>query len=111
LFAGLSSAKDAAGRQRLFGMEIDLGAHEIYLVPDSNGIVYVKETASGEGNGSTWENATSELHTAIHGEGTQKVFAAVGNYPVGNKSFIMRNNVEIYGGFDPDGGVRNLSQE
>lgn len=79
------------------------------ITPDSNGIIYVKPTASGSGDGSSWNDATNDLHNAIHAEGVQKVFAAVGTYFVGEHSFVMKNGVEIYGGFDPLAGIDDLS--
>jgi predicted outer membrane repeat protein len=76
--------------------------------PDSEGIIYVKPTASGSGDGSSWTNATDDLHTAIHVAGVSKVFVSVGTYKVGDHSFIMKNDVEIYGGFDPAAGIDDL---
>ncbi|HNS41352.1 MAG TPA: choice-of-anchor Q domain-containing protein, partial [Taishania sp.] len=73
------------------------------------GIIYVKPTATGTGDGSSWTNATSDLHNAIHATGVSKVFVAIGNFNVGTASFIMKNNVEIYGGFDPDNSIDDLT--
>src|SRR5690606_8249016 len=77
---------DLAGNSRVFdfgnGGVIDMGAFESQyasLTPDSNGIIYVKETATGEENGNSWANATADLHGAIKANGVQKVFVAVGN--------------------------------
>jgi len=100
-----STTTDLAGNQRIQFTTIDLGAYESpynnQIVPDANGIVYVKPTVFGDGSGSSWSNATPNLQSAINGTNVQKVFVAVGNYPVGSSSFIMKNNVEIYGGFNP----------
>jgi len=113
-----STTLDLAGNARIYnsanGGIIDLGAYEseyaiFALTPDANGIIYVKETAIGSTNGSSWNNATSDLHNAIFANGVQKVFVAKGNYNVGSTSFIMKNNVEIYGGFDPDNEIDDLS--
>src|SRR5690606_8061849 len=79
------------------------------LVPDSNGIIYVTE--NGTGNGSTWASATSDLHNAIHAGGVEKVFVAIGEYRVGDNSFVMKNGVEIYGGFDPENNILDLGDE
>src|SRR5690606_36013415 len=86
-----------------------LGAYESISLTPTNGIIYVKE--NGTGDGSSWTNATSDLHNAIHTDGVQKVFVAVGNYNVGDHSFIMKNNVAIYGGFDPENGIEDLDDE
>jgi|GEM_PF-349683 len=112
LFPGLSaSTKDLAGNLRLVGTKIDLGAYEYQasIIPDATGIIYVRPTAQGNGDGSSWDDATNDLHNAIHLNGVQKVFAATGNYNVGSSSFIMKNGVEIYGGFNPGGGITNLT--
>jgi hypothetical protein len=102
LFTGLNaSTTDLAGNARLNGTNIDLGAYEFFIQPDANGISYVKPAATGLGNGSSWADATGLLQLAIDGTNVQKVYVATGNYPVGNHSFIMKNNVEIYGGFNP----------
>jgi len=109
-FTGLNAdTKDLAGNARLFTGTIDMGAYEFQLLPDANHIIYVKETATGTKSGNSWSNATNDLHNAIHANGVQKVFVATGNYNVGANSFIMKNNVEIYGGFDPDNGIEDLN--
>ncbi len=110
LFVGLTTnTKDLAGNSRLYGLAIDMGAYEYQLTPDVSGIIYVKETATGTGKGNNWDNATADLQGAINTTGTQKVFVAKGYYPTNGNSFIMRNGVEIYGGFDPDNGITDLS--
>lgn len=106
--------KDIVGNPRIIST-IDAGAYEspydMPLIADANGVIYVRTTAFGDGTGSSWENATADLHNAIHATNVQKVFVATGRYNVGNHSFIMKNGVEIYGGFVPDNGIRNLSHE
>lgn len=108
-YAGLTTdTKDLAGNLRLSIGKIDIGAYEYQLnITPTDGIVYVKPTASGSGNGSNWANATSWLHYAIDATGVQKVYVAVGNYNVGSSSFIMKNGVEIYGGFNPTDNTTN----
>src|SRR5690606_36774346 len=116
LFTGLDAdTKDLAGNDRVFNFGtgiIDMGAYESSfepLTPDADGIIYVKEIYSGTGSGKNWDNATSDLHNAIHTDGVQKVFVAVGEYKVGDHSFIMKNNVAIYGGFDPANNIKTLA--
>lgn len=96
-----STVTDLAEDPRIFAWTIDMGAYEFRLFPDAGNIIYVKETATGTGRGNSWDNATSYLYFAIHTQGVQKVFAATGNYNVGDNSFMMKNGVEIYGGFNP----------
>ncbi len=108
-YAGLTTdTKDLAGNLRLSIGKIDIGAYEYQLdITPTDGIVYVKPTATGNGNGSSWANATSLLHEAIDATGVQKVYVAVGNYNVGDNSFVMKNGVEIYGGFNPVDNTTN----
>ncbi len=112
LFTGLDmNTKDLAGNPRLVGTNIDLGAYEYpyTIMPDANGIVYVRTTALGKQDGSSWNDATADLHNAIHAGSVVKVFVATGNYNVGAQSFVMKNNVAIYGGFDPQNAITDLT--
>ena len=117
-FTGLNAnTKDVAGNARVYrfdnGGVIDLGAYESSHMPlaPTNGIIYVKTGATGERDGTSWDNATDNLHKAIHTNGVQKVFVAVGEYPAGTSSFVMKNGVEIYGGFDPGSGITGLEHQ
>jgi len=110
---------DLAGNPRVHnftrGGIIDLGAYESNynspLAPDANGIIYVGQEATGTGSGKNWANATNDLHNAIHTTDVQQVFVAIGNYNVGDHSFIMKNDVEIYGGFNPDNNIQTLNDD
>lgn len=109
-FPGLdANTKDLAGSARLKGAAIDLGAYENIIGPDANGIIYVNTAVSGTGSGDSWTNAMADLHGAIHVAGVKKVFVATGNYNVGDHSFVMKNGVEIYGGFVPGSGITDLA--
>ncbi len=109
-FTGLdANTKDLAGNARLKGAAIDLGAYENIIGPDASGIIYVNTEASGTGSGDSWLNAMADLHSAIHIGGVKKVFVATGNYNVGDHSFVMKNGVEIYGGFAPGSGITDLT--
>ena len=108
VFSGID--KDVTGSQRILN-NIDAGAYESTytapLIPDANGIIYVKLNATGNGTG--WNNPTGDLHNAIQAAGVQRVYVAVGTYKVGDNSFIMKNGVQIYGGFDPENSITDLS--
>ncbi|GAB3707639.1 hypothetical protein GCM10027592_41970 [Spirosoma flavus] len=76
------------------------------LTTQAQTIRYVKPTASGNANGTSWANASSDLQAMINASGVQQVWVAAGTYkPGGNAntnrtvSFSMRNGVTIYGGF------------
>lgn len=117
LFTGLNgTTKDLAGNARVYNLTIggviDLGAYESSftgnnIIPDVNGIVYVRQGYVG--NGSSWANATGSFQGAVDGTNVQKVYVAAGNYNAPSGSFKMKNNVEIYGGFDPGNGISTLS--
>lgn len=76
-------------------------------------IRYVKPTASGSGNGSSWANASSDLQAIINSSSTgDEVWVAAGTYlptrdPFGNasptnprdKTFRLKGGVDVYGGF------------
>ncbi len=68
--------------------------------PDANGIIYVKTTATGLGNGDSWTNAIDNLQNAIDATNVQQVWVATGTYqPASGVSYKMKNGVAIYGGF------------
>src|SRR5690606_24548402 len=77
LFDGLdANTKDLANNARIYdfngGGFLDLGAYEssymaspyIALIPQ-DGIIHVRETATGDKNGNSWEHATDQLSRAI----------------------------------------------
>lgn len=86
------------------------------LVVQAQAILLVDQTATGTGDGSSWANAYTDLQTAIDA-GAATPFAQVwvkeGTYKSTSGidrtiSFIMKNDVEIYGGFI--GSENNLGQ-
>ena len=76
-------------------------------------IRYVRPVASGNGSGSSWANASSDLQAMINASGTNdEVWVAAGTYlprydALGNatpsnnreRTFRLRTNVRVYGGF------------
>ncbi|HZK09352.1 MAG TPA: BspA family leucine-rich repeat surface protein [Bacteroidales bacterium] len=65
-------------------------------------IHYVK--AGGSGDGTSWANASGDLQAMINSAGVEQVWVAKGTYqPAVNGSFVMKNDVAIYGGFDDTG--------
>jgi predicted outer membrane repeat protein len=72
-------------------------------------IVFVKADATGDNNGTSWEHAFNDLQdgiaTGFGCAGVTQVWVAAGTYkPTSgddrSKSFEMRNNLAIYGGFE-----------
>ncbi|MBB4119897.1 putative outer membrane repeat protein, partial [Mesonia hippocampi] len=111
------------------------------ITPDTNNIIYVDinaDTNTSNFSGDSWANAIPELADALlwarvqnHAnnavfdsqvlqiyvaKGTYKPLynAADGNYTTnGNRdnAFVMVKNVQLYGGFDPDNGITNLTHQ
>ncbi|REA63810.1 hypothetical protein DSL64_05135 [Dyadobacter luteus] len=73
------------------------------LSPDANGIFYIRKGSIG--NGSSWENAASDLTEAVNdSRAGQQIWVAAGEYqPSSGQSFSMKEGVKIYGGFPATG--------
>ena len=75
---------------------------------DENGIIYV--SADGEGNGSSWSNATSKLEYAscLSSGGDTRVWVKKGVYygddTDPDNAFIITASNKVYGGFNGDEG-------
>ena len=94
---------DLDGNNRIQQGITDIGAYESpYEYPYEDGkIIYVK--TDGEGDGSSWSNATADLNhvleTAwIYGPET-RVWVAQGTYPTPNHPFYVKDNLHLMGGF------------
>jgi len=122
----LTTDKDLAGNPRVFQSTIDIGAYEspvLVITPDTNNILYVNKTATGDGSGSSWANAIPELADALVWANNNKtnftttplqIWVASGTYKplyspedganfgtdqARDNAFLMVNNVQLYGGF------------
>ncbi len=104
----LQNDTDFTGRPRLAYGTIDIGPYEFELFPDGNKIIYVKTVATGAATGESWDDATNDLQGAIHARGAEMVFVAKGAYTANTQSFVMKNGVAVYGGFDPEGNITDL---
>ena len=126
------SASDGNGATAIQSYVVDVSR---VLTPDANNILYVNKNVSGGNNrGGSWANAVTELADALvwakenydnaWATTPLKIFVAKGTYkPLyspedgvkfgtdqgRDNSFLMVNNVQIYGGFDPDNGVDDLT--
>ena len=71
---------------------------------------YVKPTASGSGNGTSWSNASADLQAMIYASNSgDQVFVAAGIYqPAIGQSFALKEGVKVYGHFA--GTESSLSQ-
>lgn len=105
----VETTTDKAGNPRMNGT-VDMGAYEYHAVP----IRYVKQVASGTGDGSSWANASDDLQLMINNAMPgEQVWVAKGTYkPIrtpneissvtpGNRSntFLLKSGVSIYGSF------------
>src|SRR5690625_3393332 len=102
-------------------------------IPGPGNILYVDANVSGGNNsGNSWANALPELADALKYAKQQdnytagdplKIYVAIGTYkpkyspadnnfgnPAGrDNSFLMVNNVQLYGGFDPSNNITELA--
>ncbi len=76
-------------------------------------LLFVRKNATGDGNGSSWKNAFTDLATAINAAMTKtRIYVSAGTYAVNDvdpmnedrkQAFSMKNDVEIFGGFSSEG--------
>ena len=106
--------QDMAGNLRVDGV-IDIGAYEFQKLPTGR-IRYVKPTATGTGDGSSWANASGDLQRMIDELADNnpqnlagEVWVAAGTYEPRTQlisgtgysaSFRMRDGISVYGGFE-----------
>ena len=98
---------------RISNSAIDIGACEFQYLPASR-IRYVKTTATGSGDGSSWDNASDNIQNMIDELAENnpqnqagEVWVAAGTYEPQTKitgadysaSFRMRDGISVYGGF------------
>lgn len=106
-------SEDMAGNPRISDDRISVGAYEYQYLPATR-IRYVKPTATGTGDGSSWDNASGDLQKMIDElaestpSQTGEVWVAAGTYTPQSQlisgtaysaSFRMRDGISVYGGF------------
>ena len=110
-------SEDMAGNPRISGDRISVGAYEYQYLPATR-IRYVKPTATGTGDGSSWDNASGDLQKMIDdladnnvSQQAGEVWVADGTYKPQSQlisgmnysaSFRMRDGISVYGGFEGD---------
>lgn len=117
-----SQDKDLAGNARIRSSLVDIGAYE--SAGSFGGTLYVKEGSTG--NGTSWNTPLGQLSGALavahYSTKIKEIYVAKGSYspqftpagaptPEQDRTFLLPSNVKIYGGFDPDKGITNLSHE
>ncbi|HEU4744384.1 MAG TPA: choice-of-anchor Q domain-containing protein, partial [Anaerolineales bacterium] len=91
---------DQRGVARPQGSQCDIGAYE-----DQTIIRYVKQEATGSGDGSSWANAHTDLQAALAAASPdEEIWVAAGTYkPTSTTdrsiSFQLKNGVSVFGGF------------
>jgi len=64
----------------------------------SIGQTFVKQDATGTNDGSSWDNAYTDLNTALDNTTSGDIWIATGNY-IPSTTFLIANPINIYGGF------------
>ncbi len=92
--------EDIDGNNRNIGNAVDIGADEMAFL-------FVDHEASGDGSGSSWTNAFTDLESALLAAETgYQVLVAEGTYKPStpanrDATFKLVEGISIYGGFDP----------
>ncbi len=83
-----NAEKDLAGNPRFVG-DADFGALEYILIPNQDGVIHVRKGGSGNGTGSSWDNAVEELAAVLEykssvdegsDSGIEKIWISAGTY-------------------------------
>ena len=98
------------------GAACDIGAYETLPICVTGNIAYVDKTATGNNDGSSWNDAFIELSSTLNPTylenctGITEIQVAQGIYTPGilrDDTFQLQSNLAIYGGYSNGGGTRN----
>ena len=92
---------------------VDMGVDEL-VWPSPPEVIYVDQDAGGDNDGTSWEDAFTDLQPALTWavDGVE-IWAAAGTYRPSHEfspgdprsaAFQLKNGVALYGGFDPSAG-------
>ncbi|MEP7109906.1 MAG: GEVED domain-containing protein, partial [Ferruginibacter sp.] len=102
---------DIAGYSRIKNGLADLGAYEVQeAISQQPAVLYVNKTATGLNNGTSWQNAFTDLQTSFY-YCSDTIKVAKGNYPVSltdpAASYRLSNHRVILGGYPNTGSPSN----
>ena len=102
---------DIAGATRIKNGIVDLGAYEVQeAIGSIPSVIYVKKNATGLNNGTSWQDAFTDLQSAFK-SCSDTIKVAKGIYPVSasdpSASFILNNHRVIMGGYPDFGSPTN----
>ena len=105
--SALGITSDILGNNRVFESTVDIGAYEVQSpVLNTPKTLYVNKNAVGDGSGSNWANAMTELQKAMQ-SCSDTIRVAAGNYYASDanekKSFWLENKRVILGGYPAAG--------
>ncbi|EDM36289.1 hemagglutinin-related protein [Pedobacter sp. BAL39] len=82
------------------------------VITDGPSRLYVRQAATGNNNGSNWQNAFTDLQNALtQSKAGDEIWVAKGTYytgPLASSYFTLKEGVKMYGGF---AGTENLLTE
>ncbi|HEV2479495.1 MAG TPA: choice-of-anchor Q domain-containing protein [Puia sp.] len=112
--AGTVLSTDILGSPRIYGGTVDMGAYELQQTPLKVFGYYVDAAASGQNNGTSWQDAYTNLQTAVCNVCSDTLRVAAGVYkPALNdpdSSFDFQRDFRLMGGY-PTGGATDAQRD